>query len=395
VSWPTVALSELIVEEIGGISLGRDDFFDQGFPVIPKKAVSADIEICEKSYAYTTHEIFSSYAKSFVDNSFVITVLRDLVPSGPNLGRVCLLRESKNYLLAQGVYGFKLAPECDPRYLAYISNTPNFREQVLRFKVGSTQVHVRGSEYKKVAIPLPPLLEQKRIAAILDKADAIRRKRQQAIKLADDFLSAEFLERFGDPKDSPFGSKSLKEVTLKITDGAHFTPTYVDSGIPFLRVTDINRDKVDWSQVKYIPLEEHQELIKRCRPEKGDVLYSKNGTIGVPKLIDWDQEFSIFVSLCLIKPDPNFLRGRYLYSFLQTPFALKQATQKAKSATVTNLHLIEIKEIKLPVPSLTVQDEWIDFVSRFNDTRARLIQSLEKSNEVFSSLSQKAFSGDL
>lgn len=171
--------------------------------------------------------------------------------------------------------------------------------------------------------------------------------------------------------------------------------TYVDSGIPFLRVTDINRGEVDWSKVKYIPLEEHQELIKRCKPEKGDVLYSKNGTIGVPRLIDWDQEFSIFVSLCLIKPNPNYLRGRYLYSFLQTPFALKQATQKAKSATVTNLHLVEIKEIKLPVPSLAIQDEWIDFVDNFGCMRARLIESLNTSNDAFNSLSQKAFSGML
>lgn len=248
---------------------------------------------------------------------------------------------------------------------------------------------------KENVVPVPPLPEQKRIAAILDKADAIRRKRQQAIQLADDFLSAQFLQKFGDPKDSPFGSRSLKDVALKVTDGAHFTPTYVDSGIPFLRVTDINRGEVDWSKVKYIPLEEHQELIKRCKPEKGDVLYSKNGTIGVPRLIDWDQEFSIFVSLCLIKPNPNYLRGRYLYSFLQTPFALKQATQKAKSATVTNLHLVEIKEIKLPVPSLAIQDEWIDFVDNFGCMRARLIESLNTSNDAFNSLSQKAFSGML
>lgn len=261
--------------------------------------------------------------------------------------------------------------------------------------VGAIFKNLTTDQIRGLKIPLPPLTEQKRIAGILDKADAIRRKRQQAIQLADDFLSAEFLQRFGDPKDSPFGSKSLKDVTLKITDGAHFTPTYVESGIPFLRVTDIHRDLVDWSQVKYIPLEEHQELIKRCKPEKGDVLYSKNGTIGVPKIIDWDREFSIFVSLCLIKPDPKYLRGWYLYSFLKTPFALKQATQKSKSATVTNLHLVEIKEILLPVPSLAVQDAWIDFLSNFSRMRGRLVESIRKSNDVFNSFSQKAFSGQL
>lgn len=283
----------------------------------------------------------------------------------------------------------------DNRWLMHLINSERFRNQIDRHVTGTTRQRISRGNLAGLEIPLPPLPEQKRIAAILDKADAIRRKRQQAIQLADDFLSAQFLQKFGDPKDSPFGSRSLKDVALKVTDGAHFTPTYVDSGIPFLRVTDINRGEVDWSKVKYIPLEEHQELIKRCKPEKGDVLYSKNGTIGVPRLIDWDQEFSIFVSLCLIKPNPNYLRGRYLYSFLQTPFALKQATQKAKSATVTNLHLVEIKEIKLPVPSLAIQDEWIDFVDNFGCMRARLIESLNTSNDAFNSLSQKAFSGML
>ena len=91
----------------------------------------------------------------------------------------------------------------------------------------------------------------------------------------------------------------LNEVSTKITDGAHFTPTYVETGVPFLRVTDITESN---TSKKFIPQEEHDELIKRCRPEKWDVLYSKNGTIGIAKLVDWDWEFSIFVSLALV-PD--------------------------------------------------------------------------------------------
>ena len=284
----------------------------------------------------------------------------------------------------------------DATYLFYMIWSNQFRALGAASMSGAAGQKRVGSDFlKNFEIPLPPLAEQKRIAAILDKADAIRRKRQQAIQLADDFLSAEFLRRFGDHINSPFGSKFLKEVTLKITDGAHFTPTYVSSGVPFLRVTDITKETVDWTQVKYIPQEEHQELIKRCKPEKGDVLYSKNGTIGVPKFIDWDNEFSIFVSLCLLKPDPRFLRGRFLYSFLKTPFALKQATQKAKSATVTNLHLIEIKEIKMPVPPLGVQDEWLEFVSKFGSLKERMVSALNRTNEAFGSLSQKAFSGQL
>ena len=125
-------------------------------------------------------------------------------------------------------------------------------------------------------------------------------------------------------------------------------------GVPFLRVTDITESNMT---KKFIPREEHVELIKRCHPEKGDVLYSKNGTIGIAKLIDWDWEFSIFVSLALIKPKKELLDSYYLACFLNSDTAFAQATSRSKSGTVTNLHLVDIKTIKIPVPSLVTQQQ--------------------------------------
>ncbi|MGK7936699.1 MAG: hypothetical protein AB4206_13015 [Xenococcaceae cyanobacterium] len=82
----------------------------------------------------------------------------------------------------------------------------------------------------------------------------------------------------------------------------------MNEGVPFLRVTDIvkaKNDSININNIKFIPEEEHKSLCLRCKPEKGDLLYSKNGTIGVPRIVDWDFEFSIFVSLCLIKRVPH------------------------------------------------------------------------------------------
>src|SRR5690606_29785891 len=81
---------------------------------------------------------------------------------------------------------------------------------------------------------------------------------------------------------------------LTINDGAHQTPKYTKEGIPFLRVTDIQENQINLNEVKFISSAEHAELTKRCKPQKGDVLYSKNGTIGISKIIDWEWEFSTF-----------------------------------------------------------------------------------------------------
>ena len=206
-------------------------------------------------------------------------------------------------------------------------------------------IGVRGvtrSFLSALQIPLPPLEVQKEIEA---EIEGYQKVIDGARAVLDNY-------RTHIPIQSDWPIFRLQEVCDKITDGTHQTPTYTDSGIPFLRVTDITQS--DGSK-KFISTNEHAELIKRCKPEVGDVLYSKNGTIGVAKLIDWDWEFSIFVSLALIKPKCDRLDSRYLEIFLNSDNALSQATARSKSGTVTNLHLEEINEIRIPIPPLETQ----------------------------------------
>jgi len=180
--------------------------------------------------------------------------------------------------------------------------------------------------------------------------------------------------------------KRLIEICEKITDGAHKTPTYVKDGIPFLRITDIKDVIIDWNNTKKIPKSEHDELIKRCKPEFGDILYSKNGTIGVSKVVNWKNEFSIFVSLALLKPKKELVDSYFLKKFLDSPIAYKQATKRAKTATVTNLHLEEIREIKMPLPPLELQKKILkklDYISEQLEKKKKEILQLQKTKNRF------------
>jgi type I restriction enzyme S subunit len=132
-------------------------------------------------------------------------------------------------------------------------------------------------------------------------------------------------------------------------------------------VTDIKGGEINFDTIKYIPQAEHEELIKRCLPEKGDILYSKNGTIGIPKIIDWDWEFSIFVSLALIKPDHDKIQNLFLNYLLCSKYAWKEIKIRAKQGTVTNLHLEEIRKFKIPFPSLPEQNQISSILSTVDD----------------------------
>ena len=125
--------------------------------------------------------------------------------------------------------------------------------------------------------------------------------------------------------------KTLGNISSKIIDGTHFTPKDIEKGVPFLRVTDMHKFPIDWKSVKRISIEEHNDLIKRCNPKKNDILYSKNGTIGIARLIDWEEKFSCFVSLCLIKSKQDVMTSNFLVYFLKTNLIKKQIIRDLNS----------------------------------------------------------------
>ena len=268
----------------------------------------------------------------------------------------------------------------------------------------------------------PPLKEQSAIASFLDrktaqidKAISIKEKQIELLKERRQILIHQTVTRGLNPnvklKDSGvewigeipqnWEIKKIKHISSQIVDGAHFTPTYVDKGVPFLRVTDLStplQTSIDWENVKYIPYKEHKELIKRAHPKKGDILLSKNGTIGLTKVIDWDEEFSFFVSLCLIKLLSN-VDPQYFCLFFNSPIVDKQITFGSSRTSVTNLHLEKIKELLIIVPPI---QEQLNIVTKLNlqlikfDTLHRKeLDQIEKLKELKSTLINSAVTGKI
>ena len=191
----------------------------------------------------------------------------------------------------------------------------------------------------------------------------------------------------------------VKYLTHQIIDGTHYTPEYQDSGIPFLRVTDIHTKTIDLTKVKYITPESHQELTQRCKPEKGNLLLSKNGTIGITRVIDWDFAFSIFVSLCLIKFRTE-IYSPYFFSYLfQSQVIDQQLKESSKTSTVTNLHLDKIRELFVVKPPLSEQTQIINFLDCKTQQIDELIsaeqQKIDLLKEYRQSLISEAVTGKI
>lgn len=255
-------------------------------------------------------------------------------------------------------------------------------KQKLFFHLGQGSSHLGRwrlptEAFNEVEYPIPSLNEQSQIANFLDhettKIDTLIAKQEKLIELLKEKRQAVIshavtkglnpnvamkdsgVEWLGQVPEHWISAR-LKYYTNQIVDGAHFTPTYSESGIPFLRVTDIHNAEIDMENIKYIPVLEHLDLIQRCKPEKGDLLLSKNGTIGVPKLINWDWQFSIFVSLCLIKFKKN-LKAEFAEYFFKSYEIQEQIFGLIKKSTVINLHLDKIQNFWFSIPPIEEQSQ--------------------------------------
>jgi len=147
----------------------------------------------------------------------------------------------------------------------------------------------------------------------------------------------------------------LGVVCFLISDGTHHTPKYENSGIHFLSVKDVSSGSINFSNTRFISEATHLELCKRCKPEFGDILLTKVGTTGIAVTVDTTQEFSIFVSLALLKFSQINLDGQYLRMLINSPFVRQQSADNTQGIGNKNLVLRLINQFSIPLPPLAEQ----------------------------------------
>ncbi len=153
---------------------------------------------------------------------------------------------------------------------------------------------------------------------------------------------------------------------IPITDGTHKTPTYSDkeNGVPFLSSKDVTSGEIDWSKIKYITKELHEELYKRLAPQKNDILLAKNGTTGVAALVSDDTVFDIYVTLALIRPITGVIFPKYLLYMINSQFCKNQFNDHLTGIGVPNLHLVDINKTVIPIPPIQEQQRIVSKIEK-------------------------------
>lgn len=282
----------------------------------------------------------------------------------------------------------------DPEYLLHY-----FRHQAVSggFAAAARGVGIRhlGSDaLAKWRLPLPPLSEQRRIAEMLDRADALRAKRQEALILLDNLTQSIFLKMFGDPDASRPDLVPLETLCSRITDGTHQSPKWAENGVPFLFISNILSGEIGFDTAKFVSTATHADLTRRCPIEKGDVLYSTVGSFGIPAVVRTDRPFAFQRHIAHLKPlksvEPDFLAAMLASSGLR-----RQAVRAVRGVAQPTINLADIRKFRVVAPPVKEQQRFAMAASRVRAQRGTCATALAGAQCLFSSLQQRAFAGEL
>ncbi|AZB97115.1 hypothetical protein BFR69_03695 [Acinetobacter pittii] len=317
----------------------------------------------------------------------------------PNLNSVAVVTEEFNGATASTGYTvLRPLPEIlDSQYLFHWVKADHFINEMIKLAIGQSYPAVSDKIILNSKIPLPPIEEQRRIASILDQADELRRKRQQAIEKLDQLLQAMFIDMFGDPVSNPkgFPVHDLEFISSQVTDGTHHTPKRESSGIPLLSARNVLMGRIDFENTDFVGEAEYERLRKRCEPLQGDILISCSGSIGRVSTVDTDLPFVMVRSAALVKLKRELATPKFVEYLLRTPYLQSQMIRSSKSSSQANLFQEPIKRLKIFLPPLDLQEKFEEFISISTKEKEKLLQSNVILTTLFKSLQNHAFSGTL
>lgn len=283
-------------------------------------------------------------------------------------------------------------PKLDRRYLAHYLLTPRMIALASDRAAGANLPRLSPRVLIEFPIPLPPIEEQRRIAAMLDKAEELRAKRRAAIALLDQLPQAIFLEMFGDPAVNSMDWPVVRvaDIAEKVDYGVTASAKNTPVGPKFLRITDIQHGQVRWDSVPFCTCTERERAASQLRT--GDIVFARTGaTTGKSFLITECPEGAVFASY-LIRVRPNHaIAPWYLAQFFQSDAYWAQVGAKMRGAGQPGVNSTSLKELTLPLPSVDLQQRFAARVDAIHRAKAAPQSALAECDALFASLQASAF----
>jgi type I restriction enzyme, S subunit len=387
------------VEPVTSWTPERDDP-DGAFTYIDLSAVAQDAKAITGARHVACAEAPSRARQIVRADDVLVSTVR------PNLNAVARVPQQLDGATAStGFCVIRPRPErLDSGYLFHWVRSPRFINEMVRMATGASYPAVSDRIVLESKVPLPPLPEQRRIAQILDKADALRAKRCAALTQLDALTQSIFLDTFGDPAAHGWHMTTIAGVASD-TDGAIRTGPFgsqllhgefTDDGIAVLGIDNAVENEFRWGQRRFISEAKYRQL-SRYTVHPGDVLITIMGTCGRCAIVPDDIPTAVNTKhLCCITLDRTRCLPVFLHAyFLGHPIARRHLGQKAKGAIMEGLNMGIIREMPIPLVPIELQEEFAERVKAMSELKTEQRRSEADLEELCASLQHHAFRGEL
>jgi type I restriction enzyme, S subunit len=395
----TVAL-RTVTEKIGSGSTprgGEDSYAAHGTPLIRSLNIYDD-GFREEGLAFLTPQQANALSSVTVESGDILLNI-----TGASVARCCL---APDRLLPARVnqHVCIIRPKhevLDAHYLQHLLVSGPTKRRLLRIgeSGGATRQAITKADLQNLEIPLPPLPEQKRIAAILDAADALRAKRRESIEQLDSLVQATFLEMFGDPVTNPKRWPQVELATLiahddRINYGVVQPGDDFPGGCPLIRVGDFADGMLDTDNLKTIAPNIESRYV-RSRLKGDELLVSCVGSIGtVCKVTTNERGFNIARAVARV-PLMTGVNRDFVMHCLRSTAVQHHFAKETRTVSQPTLNIALIKTAPVLTPPLDLQARFASIVESIEQQKARLKAHLAELDTLFASLQSRAFNGEL
>jgi type I restriction enzyme S subunit len=315
----------------------------------------------------------------------------------PNLNAVAVVPNRLDGAIAStGFCVLRPNPELlRSEYLFHWVRTESFISEMVRRATGASYPAVSDRIVCESAIPLPQIEEQRRIAAILDKADALRQKRRTALQKLDSLTQSLFIDIFGDPATNPKGwSQASLGAVCDVRDGTHDSPKYIDKGFPLVTSKNLTGGRVDVSSVSFISEFDYEAINRRSKVDRGDILMPMIGTIGSPVIVRDEPKFAI-KNVALIKFRPGSPLNCFIHAYLSSEYFERQIEDGNRGGTQKFISLGDIRAIRIPLPPMPLQKSFEALLRSYSVCFESMMTSAFKIDSICAAFQHRAFRGEL
>jgi type I restriction enzyme, S subunit len=309
-----------------------------------------------------------------------------------------IARPSFSGICSTDIVPIRPGPGLDKGYLFHYLRTPTMVDKATTMSVGVNLPRLSPSTLAIFQIPLPPIEEQRRIAAILDKADEIRTKRRAALAQLDTLTQAIFLDLFGDPVSNPKGwpDRRVDGALDFLTYGHRFyDQLYSDEGTPIVRITDLNESgDLDFPSMPRMTITEQERLTYRVNA--GDLLFARSGaTVGKVALLREGDPECVGGAYFIWMRFTEEVNPEYARSVLTSDRVRELIVKQSRQAAQQNFSGPAIRRLPMPIPPADLQTQYAEIIQCVSTQKKLLSGGLASANNLFASLQHRAFRGEL